>query len=824
MACLKAAVRLLEHLQLLPPDGSAGGDSVHVVSRLFIRYSGILLKGLDVCQLDAPMSDNVSEAASVNMRLRVSQREADLRELVITGLAHLVSANTESGFKHCLPLAYDEDPRKRTIFAHVFARVLEQGTRFVPKEGSATVSRQSRLCELVKGSDMVLAMAICETCPPSEVDIIISVLMNLFDTRASLMNLLKMMIDREIAHTENEASLFRGNSTCTRFLSAFAKIHGYNYLRSLILPLVKTMLAMPPGHGYELDPTKSGDQSLSQNQENVELVASSFLEIISASVPAIPSMFREICAHIAKSVNEVWPEAKFAALGAFIFLRFISPAVVAPELVDIQIPRDDGFIIRRGLMVIAKIIQNLANNILFGKEQYMTYLNDFLTKNIVNVTRFLSEVTKPSSIPSDDDHDEWLGTSYDDTDSIVLHRFFDKHADKIGKELLSLSKPSTDGDTSAISGKRAWDALCAALVDLKSPLEVPRLSPFHRSEHREYNDLMNRCSHRSTDPVRELFLETPPTPKNQPAIFVLCVSKINVEALDIELLMFHIFRVLASPLYEGRQIEVILDCTSFTSLCEVPLQWVKYCAELVPADIRQNFSTTYLLNPNGLTQRYLRRLYNISAGAPFTGDVRACSSVSELLELVPASAIVSLAYATHLEEELVEEFKEVTMRQAHQIRMPVILEVCVTHLRITSVKAQSISPTLSCKYTEIIPLTDVSDVYNVSTGHDPSEFIIRRCRQGITLYFSSAFRENIVKSIRSAKSQMRDNQPPTAERFSRFSNVPATLLHVGMQSIDTLDEELRSAAYDLLGAVCQYLNYDKTPIVASKGKSLSSTS
>lgn len=63
---------------------------------------------------------------------------------------------------------------------------------------------------------------------------------------------------------------------------------------------------------------------------------------------------------------------------------------------------------------------------------------------------------------------------------------------------------------------------------------------------------------------------------------------------------------------------------------------------------------------------------------------------------------------------------------------------------------------------------------------------------------------------------MKDSQTP-AERFSRFSNVPATLLHVGMFSIDHEDEELRSAAYDLLGAVCSYLKYDKSPIVASKG-------
>jgi hypothetical protein len=151
---------------------------------------------------------------------------------------------------------------------------------------------------------MVLAMVICECCPASEVDMMISVLMNIFDTRASLVALLKTMIDREIAHTgsvsphENsrkptsyvasDADLFRSNSTCTRFLSAFARIHGYNYLRSLILPLIKTMASMPPGHAYDLDPAKTPKHKLEQNQRDVEFIASSFLEIIGSSVPALP--------------------------------------------------------------------------------------------------------------------------------------------------------------------------------------------------------------------------------------------------------------------------------------------------------------------------------------------------------------------------------------------------------------------------------------------------------------------------------------------------------------------------------------------------------
>jgi neurofibromin 1 len=79
------------------------------------------------------------------------------------------------------------------------------------------------------------------------------------------------------------------------------------------------MVAMPPGTGYEVDPTKAKGQDIIHNQKNVEYVASTFLRLISSSLPALPGllnfflllkyvrlivfrMFREICAHIAKVV------------------------------------------------------------------------------------------------------------------------------------------------------------------------------------------------------------------------------------------------------------------------------------------------------------------------------------------------------------------------------------------------------------------------------------------------------------------------------------------------------------------------------------------
>lgn len=156
-----------------------------------------------------------------------------------------------------------------------------------------------------------------------------------------------------------------------------------------------------------------------------------------------------------------------------------------------------------------------------------------------------------------DDADEWLGTSADDTDTIVLHRFFNKHTNKIGKDLLSQGKFSIDEDNIA-GGKKAWDDLCTALVDIGEPLEVPQLSQDSRAEHKDYLDLMARFAHRNTDHMRDIFVDTgmPEVQlslyfdvcdliplQDQPAVFVLRVCNIDVEALDIELFMYHILKV-----------------------------------------------------------------------------------------------------------------------------------------------------------------------------------------------------------------------------------------------------------------------------------------
>lgn len=52
---------------------------------------------------------------------------------------------------------------------------------------------------------------------------------------------------------------------------------------------MKIMGSLPPGRGYVLDPDLVSDEELRQNLENVETIATRFLEIVCSSVPRLPS-------------------------------------------------------------------------------------------------------------------------------------------------------------------------------------------------------------------------------------------------------------------------------------------------------------------------------------------------------------------------------------------------------------------------------------------------------------------------------------------------------------------------------------------------------
>lgn len=148
-----------------------------------------------------------------------------------------------------------------------------------------------------------------DVCATSEVDPLISVLLNIFDTRQAVLALAQRLVFREIQSagmdhrntislrlmlpyflTASPTELFRENKLINMLLSAIVNQHGYRYLRTVLESLVKETVQMLDDTTFELDPAKiqPGDD-LETNRRVVLKLAQSFIDCIIASAPRLPS-------------------------------------------------------------------------------------------------------------------------------------------------------------------------------------------------------------------------------------------------------------------------------------------------------------------------------------------------------------------------------------------------------------------------------------------------------------------------------------------------------------------------------------------------------
>lgn len=361
----------------------------------------------------------------------------------------------------------------------------------------------------------------------------------------------------------------------------FAKQNGADYVRSVLQP-VFTKLAEKPleERTFELDPSKVGSgEDVSRNKQNVVSATELFLNAICASANEAPRAFREVCHCILTSVRERYPEAKYTAVGAFIFLRFFCPAIVSPEsegLIksNVVVSRD----MKRGHLIATKVIQNLANNVLFGaKETYMIVLNDFLTSNIYKVTSFLREIsnvpaptmssgtppmerTHSLSVKSDTTSvisaisaaEEALPEvrPMEEKDYSCLHRVLFDNMERISRELTTRRMRQYADQDSASQWKRQFDKFSNLLAQLGRPPEVSKQefsglrSYTFAAANQLYAEFMRRNSHRSVESIvsKNIFYEGGVSKSNRP-VFYFIARNITADSIDFELMVYHILQV-----------------------------------------------------------------------------------------------------------------------------------------------------------------------------------------------------------------------------------------------------------------------------------------
>eukprot|EP01114_Cavostelium_apophysatum_P004552 TRINITY_DN1484_c0_g1_i2.p1 TRINITY_DN1484_c0_g1~~TRINITY_DN1484_c0_g1_i2.p1 ORF type:complete len:1402 (-),score=458.43 TRINITY_DN1484_c0_g1_i2:3446-7651(-) len=303
-----------------------------------------------------------------------------MAEFTIQCLSNMLAANIDAGLKYFVTMGYHEDYATRTAFLKVITNILSQGTEFDNSEESE--DKYDKLLELLFDTDLALITSLIDAVPVGEADDVATLLVRIFEANDKLSLLMKAAIEHEVSTTAAPNTLFRRNSLSTKILSACAKENGSVYLKELISPLLHQLIANPAT--YEIDPLKIPEsQNLETNLANVVKASQMFIDAITSSVEYSPPQFREICHYLQSAVGRRFPGFETAAIGGFLFLRFICPAIVSPEAHNLvtEIPNQD---LRRGLVLVTKTLQSIANNLQYEqnkKEPYMASLSKYIEDN-----------------------------------------------------------------------------------------------------------------------------------------------------------------------------------------------------------------------------------------------------------------------------------------------------------------------------------------------------------------------------------------------------------------------------------------------------------
>nr|AAA59923.1 neurofibromatosis protein type 1 [Homo sapiens] len=433
-------------------------------SQLFLKYFTLFMNLLNDC------SEVEDESAQTGGRKRgMSRRLASLRHCTVLAMSNLLNANVDSGLMHSIGLGYHKDLQTRATFMEVLTKILQQGTEFDTLAETVLADRFERLVELVTmmgdQGELPIAMALANVVPCSQWDELARVLVTLFDSRHLLYQLLWNMFSKEVELADSMQTLFRGNSLASKIMTFCFKVYGATYLQKLLDPLLRIVITSSDWQhvSFEVDPTRlEPSESLEENQRNLLQMTEKFFHAIISSSSEFPPQLRSVCHCLYQVVSQRFPQNSIGAVGSAMFLRFINPAIVSPYEAGI-LDKKPPPRIERGLKLMSKILQSIANHVLFTKEEHMRPFNDFVKSNFDAARRFFLDIA--SDCPTSDAVNHSL-SFISDGNVLALHRLLWNNQEKIGQYL------SSNRDHKAV-GRRPFDKMATLLAYLGPPEHKP---------------------------------------------------------------------------------------------------------------------------------------------------------------------------------------------------------------------------------------------------------------------------------------------------------------------------------------------------------------
>lgn len=203
-------------------------------------------------------------------------------------------------------------------------------------------------------------------------------------------------------------------------------------MQGLLEPLIRPLLE-EPNTSFEVDTARLEPlEDIEQNRNNLIALTQKVFDAIVNSADRFPPQLRSMCHCLYQVLSKRFPnllQNNIGAVGTVIFLRFINPAIVSPQelgIVGKQVPSS----VKRGLMLMSKILQNIANHVEFSKEQHMLCFNDFLRAHFEAGRRFFIQIASDCETVDQTSHSM---SFISDANVLALHRLLWTHQEKIGK-------------------------------------------------------------------------------------------------------------------------------------------------------------------------------------------------------------------------------------------------------------------------------------------------------------------------------------------------------------------------------------------------------
>ncbi|KAG1458627.1 hypothetical protein G6F46_006647 [Rhizopus delemar] len=834
LACLNTIVGLLHQLPLQSPDPVHEVDSTPIKSRIFFKYFTFFLKLLNRCRDSEATNKNdmmkrhlYSDHTNVKHKGNISTYLAPLKESTILAMSNLLSANVDAGLKYSLSMGYHDDPQMRTAFMKVLTNILNQGTEFETLAETVMTDRYEKVIDMLAGEDLHISLSLCEVCPASDIEDAANALLACFASRGRTLDLLKAVIHKEVQNTDTETELLRRTSIATRILSVFAKQNGADYVKSVLQPVfIKLAEKSPEERTFELDQSKVGSgEDVARNKQNVVSATEMFLNAICDSANEAPRAFREVCHCILTSVRERYPEAKYTAVGAFIFLRFFCPAIVSPESEGLIKPNTVvSREMKRGHLIATKVIQNLANNVLFGaKETYMIVLNDFLTSNIYKVTSFLreiSEVPPPTTTVLEDGSKVVEDVRpeirpMEQKDYNCLHRVLFDNMERVSRELATRRMRQHVDPETATKIKQQFDKMSNLIAQLGRPTEISKSefgglkSYAFAAANQLYADFMRRNSHRSVDLIisKNIFYEGGVSKLNRP-VFYYIARNVIADSIDFELLVYHVLQTLERA--SNRSIEIVFDMTLFTQANEISNQYVIQLVQLLPFDVYDNIANIIIYNPNSDMRKAVKKFPR-----PITHKLAKRFSfavtLAEMYEYINPNELRLPKSTTSLDTDQSHVFHPAGRVAQNKVNVPVTIKVSAEYMQVMTVRKQEFLYNVTTILNDVYMISDIEDITIVPNTRNQeivNEFHFKY--KGKTQHvFTSMKRDAIVNHIRHNKRRLEMTRPNNiSERSIRPNDVPGRLLNMALLNVGSDDPNLRLTAYNLLYALSITFHFD----------------